>query len=55
MEQERRENPLAFLNRLFGGQQQFPDELVRKADSSNNEEAKKKFTYIERYDLKETH
>lgn len=55
MEQERRENPLAFLNRQFGGQQQFPDELVRKADSSNNEEAKKKFTYIERYDLKETH
>ena len=50
MEQERRENPLAFLNRQFGGQQQFPDELVRKADSSNNEEAKKKFTYIERYD-----
>lgn len=55
MEQERRENPLAFFNRQFGGQQQFPDELVRKADSSNNEEAKKKFTYIERYDLKETH
>lgn len=55
MEQERRENPLAFLNRQFGGQQQFPDELVRKADRSNNEEAKKKFTYIERYDLKETH
>lgn len=55
MEQERRENPLAFLNRQFGGQQQFPDELVRKADRSNNEEEKKKFTYIERYDLKETH
>ncbi len=55
MEQEHRENPLAFLNRQFGGQQQFPDELVRKADRSNNEEAKKKFTYIERYDLKETH
>ena len=55
MEQERRENPLAFLNRQFGGQQQFPDELVRKADQRNNEEAKKKFTYIERYDLKETH
>ena len=50
MEQERRENPLAFLNRQFGGQQQFPDELVRKADQRNNEEAKKKFTYIERYD-----
>ena len=50
MEQERRENPLAFLNRQFGGQQQFPDELVRKADRSNNKEAKKKFTYIERYD-----
>ena len=55
MEQERRENPLAFLNRQFGGQQQFPDELVRKADRSNNEEEKAKFTYIERYDLKETH
>ena len=50
MEQERRENPLAFLNRQFGGQQQFPDELVRKADRSNNEEEKAKFTYIERYD-----
>ena len=50
MEQERRENPLASLNRQFGGQQQFPDELVRKADQRNNEEAKKKFTYIERYD-----
>ena len=50
MEQERRENPLAFFNRQFGGQQQFPDELVRKADRSNNEEEKAKFTYIERYD-----
>ena len=50
MEQEHRENPLAFLNRQFGGQQQFPDELVRKADRSNNEEEKAKFTYIERYD-----
>ena len=50
MEQERRENPLAFLNRQFGGQQQFPDELVHKADRSNNEEEKAKFTYIERYD-----
>lgn len=50
MEQERRENPLAFLNRQFGGQQQFPDELVRKADHSNNKEEKAKFTYIERYD-----
>ena len=50
MEQERRENPLAFLNRQFGGQQQFPDELVRKADRSNNEEEEAKFTYIERYD-----
>ena len=55
MEKDDRENPLGHLKSLLGDEVNISEAWIRKTDQRNNEEAKKKFTYIERYDLKETH
>ena len=55
MEKDDRENPLGHLKSLLGDEVNISEASIRKTDQRNNEEAKKKFTYIERYDLKETH
>ena len=55
MEKDDRENPLGHLKSLLGDEINISEASIRRTDQRNNEEAKKKFTYIERYDLKETH
>lgn len=50
MEKDDRENPLGHLKSLLGDEINISEASIRKTDQRNNEEAKKKFTYIERYD-----
>ncbi|WP_315182093.1 GLPGLI family protein [Alloprevotella tannerae] len=50
MEKDDRENPLGHLKSLLGDAVNISEASIRKTDQRNNEEAKKKFTYIERYD-----
>ena len=50
MEKDDRENPLGHLKSLLGDEVNISEAWIRKTDQRNNEEAKKKFTYIERYD-----
>ena len=50
MEKDDRENPLGHLKSLLGDEINISEASIRRTDQRNNEEAKKKFTYIERYD-----